>query len=65
LTYGAGLRLRPLFERGSPGGGSTGVSGVGDYVRRNIDVGIDFARYASQRGNGYSKTWFYAISLSI
>jgi hypothetical protein len=64
-TFGAGLRLRPLFDSRARGNDTSDDRGFGDYLRRHLDVGVDYARYASNEDNSYSKTWFYALSLTF
>ena len=64
-TYGLGFRLRGLLNEVSSDSSESETGGLGAYFARHFDLTVDYAKYGSQSGNNLSKTWFYAISVSL
>jgi len=64
-TYGLGFRLRGLLQRATQDSAGDEDRGFGAYLARHFDLTVDYAKYGSQDDNSLSKTWFYAISMSL
>jgi hypothetical protein len=64
-TYGFGFRLRGLLDGGRQVNDANSDGGFGAYFARHVDLAIDYAKYGNPDDNGLSKTWFYAVSLSL
>ncbi|MCX6833541.1 MAG: hypothetical protein NTW07_00155 [candidate division Zixibacteria bacterium] len=64
-THGLGFRLRGLLPGASRDDAGNDDRGFGAYLARHFDLTVDYARYGSKEDNALSKTWFYAISLSL
>lgn len=64
-TYGLGFRLRGLLNELLQGNRADDSCSLGAYLARHFDLAVDYAKYGSQDGNAFSKTWFYAISVSL
>jgi hypothetical protein len=64
-TYGLGFRLRGLLNVVLHDNPASDDRGFGAYFARHFDLAVDYARYGSRDDNALSKTWFYAISMSL
>ncbi len=64
-TYGAGFRLRGLLNGGRQFNETNDNGDFGVYLKQHVDLAVDYARYGNPKDNNYSKTWFYAISVSL
>ena len=64
-TYGLGFRLRGFLDAVFQDNAADEDRDFGAYFARHIDFAVDYAKYGSRDGNDLSKTWFYAISVSL